>query len=349
MRTSVHDAKAQQAVQSRQAPARIARVGVVGTGSCVPERVLTNGDLEKLVETSDEWILARTGVRERRMALPGQATSDLAVIAARHALEQARVSPAEVELLIVATATPDHQCSPPTACIVQRELGAKRAAAFDLSAACTGFLNALMTAQGLVAAGMFRNALVIGAEVLSSVVDYSDRESCILFGDGAGAVLIGADASEGQILDHVVGVDGAGADMIVAPAGGSRLPTSQQTLDGRQHYLRIQGRKVFKFAVAKMCEVVHEITARNGYTTTDIDLLIPHQANLRIIEAACQKLGFEMDRVLVNVDRYGNTSSASVPMALDEAVRLGRVRRGDLVCLLAFGGGLTWGASLLRW
>jgi 3-oxoacyl-[acyl-carrier-protein] synthase-3 len=324
------------------------RVGVLATGACIPERVLTNRDFERLVDTSDEWIVTRTGVRERRIVAAGQATSDLAISAARRALSDSEVAPADVQLIVVATVTPDHPC-PPTACIVQQNLGATRAAGFDVNAACSGFVNALITGHNLVATGAFGNALVIGADVLSAITDYEDRASCILFGDGAGAVLLAPDPVERELLDHVIGIDGSGADLITMKAGGSRHPARRETVERREHFLRLEGRKVFRFAVSKMCEVVEEITTRNGMRVGEIDLLIPHQANLRIIEAATERLGIPMERVLINVERFGNTSAASIPMALDEAVRTGRLERGDLVCMVAFGGGLSWGASLLRW
>lgn len=324
------------------------RVGILGTGSHVPDRVLTNGDLERLVDTSDEWIVTRTGMRERRIGAPGQATSDFATEAARRALQCSGVAADDLQLIVVATVTPDHIC-PPTACLLQHRLGASRAAGFDLSAACSGFVNGLATAHGLLAAGVHDRALVVGADMLSTITDYQDRESCILFGDAAGAVVLGPEPDGGELLDHLTGIDGSGADLIQVPAGGSRRPASTATVLQRQHFLTLQGRKVFRFAVEKMCEVVSEICARNGMEVGDLDLLIPHQANLRILEAAAARLGLAMDRVFVNVDRYGNTSSASVPLALDQAVREGRLRRGYHACLVAFGGGLTWGATLLRW
>jgi 3-oxoacyl-[acyl-carrier-protein] synthase-3 len=301
-----------------------------------------------MVATSDEWIVERTGISERRIIAPGQATSDLAVEAGRRALTQAGLEARDLQLIVVATATPD-QITPSTACHVQRGLGASRAAGFDLNAACSGFINALMTGHHLVAGGAFENALVIGADALSSITDYQDRESCILFGDGGGAVLIGVERGGGEILDHIVGVDGTGADLIMVPAGGSREPASHATVDGRAHYLRLQGRKVFRFAVEKICELVEQMTERHGLSLDDIGLLVPHQANQRILEAATCRLGMDPGRVLMNVDRLGNTSNASIPLALDEAVLTRRVEPGQLVLLVAFGGGLTWGATLLRW
>ena len=297
----------------------VQRVGVVGVGSYAPDRVLSNADLEKLVDTSHDWIVERTGMVERRIAAPDQAASDLAVTAAARALENAGLSPADVELIIVATATPDHPC-PATACYVQQKLGATRAAGFDVAAACSGFLVAMTTAHGLLASGSFRNALVIGAEVLSSITNYEERESCILFGDGAGAAVLGTDPAQGELLDNIIGMDGEGADLIIVPAGGSQRPASADTVSDQEHYLSIQGRKVFRFAVAKLCELTHTLLERNGFTLDDIDLLVPHQANLRIIEAGAKKLGIEMERVFVNIDRYGNTSSG---------VRAARPRRGD--------------------
>ena len=324
------------------------RVGIVGLGSSVPERVLNNADLEQMVDTSDEWIVARTGMRERRIAAPDQASSDFAVAAARRALEQAGLAAADVELILVATVTPDRFC-PPTACYVQDRIGATRAAGFDIAAACSGFLNAQTAAHGLLACGAYANALVIGVDTLSKFVDYEDRDSCVLFGDGAGAAVLGTETDGGEILDNILGIDGSGSELITLPAGGSRVPTTAETVAARQHYLRLEGKKVFRFAVEKLCELTERMVNRNGFSLDDIDLLVPHQANLRILEAGAKKMGIDMDRVLVNVDRYGNTSAASVPMALDEAVRTGRLQRDMLACTLVFGAGLTWGASLIRW
>lgn len=326
---------------------RLRPVAVLATGSSVPARVLTNAELERRVDTSDAWIVSRTGIRERHIA-DGQATSDLATQAAQRALETAGVAAERVELIVVATVTPDEIC-PPAVCRVQAALGAHNAAGFDLSAACSGFVNAFMTGHRLVASGAFANCLVIGADVMSTMTDYSDRETCILFGDAAGAVFLGEPRDGGEILDHVVGLDGRGADMIKTLAGGSRRPTSAATVAGREHYLRMSGREVFKFAVQKMPEVVEDLLARNGLGIRDLGLLVPHQANLRIMEAGAKRLGLPLERVVINVDRHGNTAAGSVPLALDEAARSGRMQRGDLVCIVAFGGGLSWGASLIRW
>ncbi|HEX5052739.1 MAG TPA: beta-ketoacyl-ACP synthase III [Planctomycetota bacterium] len=326
---------------------RLRSVEVLGTGASVPARTLTNAELERMVDTTDEWIVTRTGIRERRV-VDGQATSDLAIEAARRALLAAEVEAGDVELILVATVTPDEVC-PPVTCRVQAALGAHRAVGFDLSAACSGFMNALMTGHRLVASGAFANCLVIGADVMSAMTDYQQRETCVLFGDAAGAVFLGEPRGGGAILDHVVGIDGRGADMIVTRAGGSRRPASAETVARREHFLQMNGKEVFKFAAQKMPEVVEELLARNGFGVDDLALLVPHQANLRILEAGSKRLGLPLERVLVNVDRYGNTASGSIPLALDEAVRSGRIRRGDLVALASFGGGLSWAGSLIRW
>ena len=323
-------------------------VGILGAGSYVPERVLRNADLMGMVATTDEWIVGRTGIRERHIVAPGQATSDLAIEAGRTALEQSGLAADALELILVATATPD-QITPPTVCHVQRELRATSAAGFDINAGCAGFLSALMTGHHLVAGGAFRNALIVGADALSSITDYEDRQSCILFGDGAGAIVIGPSPHGGAILDHVAGVDGNGADLIRVAAGGSREPTSHATVNRRAHYLRLEGRKVFRFAVEKICELVHSLTTRNGLSLDDVDLLVPHQANQRILEAATRSLGLDPARVVMNVDRLGNTSNASIPLALDEADRAGRLQPGMCVLLVAFGAGVSWVATLLRW
>lgn len=298
--------------------------------------------------TSDEWIQARTGIRERRLSAPDQATSDLAVEAARRALAQAGLEPSELDLIVIATATPD-QPTPASACHVQRGLGAWGAAGFDLQAACTGFIHGLMTGHHLVAAGAFERVLIVGADALSSITDYEDRESCVLFGDGAGAVVLGPGTGRREVIDHIVGMDGRGADLIAVRAGGSRLPASHATVDQRAHYLQLEGRKVFRFATEKIPSLVTRMLDRHGLRVDDIALLVPHQANLRIIDVAARALGIEPDRVWVNIDRYGNTSNASIPLALDEAAEAAALEPGDLVLLVAFGGGLTWGASLLRW
>lgn len=312
----------------------------------MPEKVLTNFDLEKMVETSDEWISTRTGIKERRIADPSKATSDYAAGAARLALDRAGVAPDELDLIIVATVTPD-MFFPSTACLVQQAIGASRAAAFDLSAGCSGFVYALDMAARGIEAGAYRKVLVIGADLLSRVTDFTDRSTCVLFGDGAGAVVVGA-VDEGGVLSTYLGADGSGGEKLCIPAGGSRLPAGSAE-DRRQHYIQMAGNDVFKFAVRIMPEAALEAMRRAGVAADEVDLFIPHQANVRIIDAAAKRLGIDSEKVFVNVDRYGNTSAASIPIALDEAVEIGRVRAGDILVLVGFGAGLTWGAATLQW
>ncbi|WP_422657338.1 beta-ketoacyl-ACP synthase III [Paenibacillus sp. EC2-1] len=323
-------------------------VGIIGTGKYVPEKILTNSDLEKIVETSDEWIVSRTGIKERHIASPEQATSDLAYEAAVKALESAGITAQELDLIIVATITPD-MSFPSTACILQDRLGAKKAAAFDLSAACSGFVYGLATATNFLQTGMYNNALVIGADTLSRITDYTDRNTCVLFGDGAGAVVLG-EVPEGrgfQAFD--LGAEGAGGAHLYLEAGGSRLPASAETLEAKKHYIYMNGREVFKFAVRVMSSATETVLTKAGITKEDIDIFIPHQANVRIIQSAMERLNLPAERVVVNVDKYANTSAASVPLALVEAVEEGRVKEGDTVVMVGFGGGLTWGASVLKW
>jgi len=323
-------------------------VGILGVGRYSPERRLTNRDLEEMVDTSDEWIVTRTGIRERRIAAPHEATSDLAHEAAVRALDMAGVSPEDVDLIIVATITPD-MFFPSTACLVQDRLGARNAAAFDVSAACSGFIYALASASGMIATGMYRNALVIGAECLSRVTDYSDRNTCILFGDGAGAAVLGPVSAGRGFRSFVLGADGSGGELLKLPAGGSRIPASAESVAQGMHFMKMNGREVFKFAVRVMGNAAEEALHKAGLTKEDIDLLIPHQANIRIIQSALERLGLPEEKCVVNVDRYGNISAASIPVALAEAVEEGRVREGDRLVLVGFGGGLTWGASVLIW
>ncbi|HEX6988411.1 MAG TPA: beta-ketoacyl-ACP synthase III [Bacillota bacterium] len=322
---------------------------ITGVGSCVPDRVITNADLERMVETSDEWIRTRTGIRERRVAAEDQATSDLAVEAARRALSEAGLDAADLDLIIVATVTPDMPF-PATACIVQDRLNARRAAALDLETACSGFVYGLATGAQFVESGLYRNVLVIGAETLSKIVDWTDRRTCVLLGDGAGAVVLQPAKEPDQgLLGFHLGADGGGADLLKQPAGGSRLPASEETVRQRLHFVHMNGREVFKFAVKVMGEAAQAALDSCGLSLADVDYYIPHQANLRIIESSARRFGLPMDRVFVNIDRYGNTSSASIPVALDEALEQGRIAPGDLVLLVAFGGGLTWGAAVCRW
>ncbi|HOB34861.1 MAG: ketoacyl-ACP synthase III [Firmicutes bacterium] len=320
---------------------------LTGLGYAVPDRVLTNVQLEQMVDTDNEWIVQRTGIRERRIADASTATSDLALAAARSALADAGVSAAEVDLIIVATVTPDY-AFPATACLIQRELGAWNAAAFDLEAACTGFIYGLGIADQFIRAGTYRTILVIGAETLSRITDYTDRNTCVLFGDGAGAAVLRAGEEPG-LLGLEIGADGRGGELLVLPAGGSRNPASRETVAARRHYIHMAGREVFKFAVKIMEESALRVLARAGLQPGEVDLIIPHQANARIIDSACKRLGIGRDRVYVNLDRYGNMSAASIPVALSEASARGKLKPGDYVLLVGFGGGLTWGAAVIKW
>lgn len=325
------------------------RTVITGTGSYLPEKILTNADLAKMVDTTDEWIVARSGIRERRMASPEQATSDIATQAGKNALEMAGIQAHELDLIIVATLSPDH-FFPSTAGLVQRNLGAVQAAAFDLEAACTGFIYALAIGDVFVRTGTYSKVLIIGAEVLTRFIDWEDRSTCVLFGDGAGAAVLqpGDDESRGIISTHLHS-DGRLAELLYAPGGVSRMPPTHEVLDQKLNTVKMQGNEVFKVAVTKLKEVVEEVLEFNGLSEKDIDFLVPHQANLRIIQATAKRLKLPMEKVVVTVDRHGNTSAASVPLALDEAVREGRIVTGDRVLLEAFGGGLTWGAALVRW
>ena len=324
------------------------RVRIAGTGSYVPERVLTNLDLSKMVETSDEWITERTGIKERHIARPDQAASDLALEAAKAALKAANTKPSELDLIIVATATPD-MAFPSTGCILQQKLGAKNAAAFDLSAACSGFLYSLGVASGFIRSGMNKKVLVVGCEVLSRITDWNDRTTCVLFGDGAGAVVLEPSPDKHGIQSVSMRSDGAFADLLMVPGGGSCNPASQATVDSGLHCIKMRGNETFKVAVKSMEAIALETLAQNGLEKSDLSLLIPHQANMRIIQAIANRIELPMEKVYVNLMRYGNTSAASIPIALDEAVREGRIKRDDNVMLIAFGGGLTWASALIKW
>lgn len=323
-------------------------VSITGVGSCVPERILSNGDLERMVETSDEWITTRTGIRERRIAADGQATSDLATEAARRALADAGVRPEDVDLIIVATVTPDMPF-PSTACLVQHRLGATRAAAFDIEAACSGFVYALDIASHFVASHTYNTVLVIGAEKMSSVVDWTDRNTCVLFGDGAGAAVLQNRPSAHGLLTTCLGSDGGKASLLELPAGGSACPATAETVAARRHFLRMDGKETFKNAVTAMVTAANQALERCGLGIGDIRCVIPHQANQRILSAVAERLGARPEQVFSNVEKYGNTSAASVGIALDEAVKSGRIQRGDLVLLVVFGAGLTWGAAVIEW
>ncbi len=314
----------------------------------MPEQILTNSDLEKMVETNDEWIVSRTGIRERHIAAPHEATSDLAYEAALKALDSAGMKAEDLDLIIVATVTPDSTV-PSTACILQDKLGAKGAAAFDLSAACSGFVYSLATATGFIQNGMYNNALVIGADTLSRITDYTDRNTCVLFGDGAGAVIIG-EVPEGRGFQSFdLGAEGSGGSLLNIEAGGSRLPASHQTIEDKKHFLYMNGREVFKFAVRVMGTATERVLTKAGLGKENIDLFIPHQANIRIIQSAMQRLDLPPEKCVINVDKYANTSAASIPLALVEAAEEGRIKEGDTLLMVGFGGGLTWGASVLIW
>ncbi len=323
-------------------------VGILGTGSYLPEKVLTNFDLEKMVDTNNEWIIARTGIKERRIADENTACSDLAYEAALKAMDSAGVTAEELDMIIVATITPDF-FFPATACIVQDKLGAINASAFDLEAACSGFLYGMTVAQQFIATGTYKKVLVIGAETMSKFIDYTDRGTCILFGDGAGAVVMG-EVEEGYgILSTDLGAKGEGGKYLMVPGGGSRKPASIETVTNREHYIYMGGNEVFKFAVRIMGQGAVNVIEKAGIEMSDIDYLVPHQANTRIIEAAAKRIKLPMDKVKVNLEKYGNMSAASIPVALDEALKEGKIKRGDNVVLVGFGGGLTWGAALIKW
>lgn len=323
------------------------KAGILGVGSYVPETIIDNFYFEKMMDTSDEWIKTRTGISQRRYASENEVTSDLSTKAALKAIECASLTAKDIDLIIVATSTPD-MVFPSTACLVQKNIGASNAAAFDISAACSGFMYAMTIAKQFVDTKTYKNILVIGSEVMSRVLDYSDRTTSILFGDGAGAVVIG-NVECGGILSTYLGSDGNGADSLNIPAGGSKLPATQSTIDNNLHSIKMDGKDVYKFAVRIMGEASLKALEMANLTTSDIDCLIPHQANTRIIDASAKRLKLDKDKVFVNLDKYGNMSAASVPVALDEAFRQGKIKKGDNIVLVGFGGGLTWGASVINW
>ena len=321
---------------------------ILGTGHAYPEGILTNADLEKMVDTSDEWITSRTGIKQRRKAAPGEYTSLFAVRAARQAIERARIDPSDIDLVICATVTPD-QLLPSTACLIQAELGANRAAAFDLAAACSGFLYGLTLANQMIRTGQTRYALVIGAEVLTQYVDYTDRSTCVIFGDGSGAAVLGGVETNRGILAARIRSDGRFAEHLYAPGGGTRLGTTAETIAAGQHFYKMKGNELFKVAVRSMTDISREVLEEAGHTAEEVNLFIPHQANQRITDSVASKLDVDESRIYSNISMHGNTSSASIPIALDECVEAGRVREGDLVLLASFGGGVTWGGVLIRW
>jgi 3-oxoacyl-[acyl-carrier-protein] synthase-3 len=322
---------------------------IVGWGKALPERVLTNRELEQMVETTDQWIRTRTGIRERRIAGPGESTLTLAAQAARHALTTAGVPPARLDLIVVCTFSPEFGGMPSTASLVQHAVGAERAGAFDLNAACSGFIYGLAMAQAAIVAGLHETVMVVGAETMSRLLDWKDRSTCVLFGDGAGAVVLQATPEQTGMLSCVLGSDGSGGELLSVPGGGSRVPATLQSVQDAQHYIRMNGKEVYKFAVTTLPRAAREAVVRAGIDVHDVDLFIPHQANVRIIQSAAEALGIPADRIFINVDRYGNTSAASIPIALCEAVEQERVRQGDKLLLAGFGGGLSWGAAVVDW
>lgn len=329
-------------------PNRIA-AKITGVATHVPPRVVTNSDLEKIVDTSDEWIRTRTGIRERHYVDPGVAASHLGTEAARKVLTAKGVTPAEVDMIVVASVTPD-MMFPATACLIQNNLGATKAWGFDLSAACSGFVYALTVGAQFVGAGTHKKVLVIGSDVMTSILDFKDRATCVLFGDGAGAVLLEPAASDSEgIIDFAHDVDGSGGCNLYMPAGGSLHPASQETVEKRMHYVHQEGQQVFKYAVRRMSELACQILERNGFSTKDLALVVPHQANLRIIRAMQERLGVDDSKILINIDRFGNTTAATIPLGLTDALEQKRLRKGDLVLLIAVGAGYTTGAVLMRW
>ncbi len=324
---------------------------IIGTGSYMPKRILSNEELSTMVDTSDEWITTRTGIKERRIAAADEATSDMATAAARKALESAGVKPEELDLIVVATVTPD-MFFPSTACMVQKKLGAKNAIGFDVSAACSGFLYALQTARHFLNGGPRATALVIGAEKLSSLINWKDRNTCVLFGDGAGAVVVRRDDNKnapGRVLSTVMGSDGTLADLLKVPGGGAACPITPENVHDRPNTIHMEGRETFKHAVTRMYQASLDALEQAGVSAADVKLVIPHQANARIISAIAERLGVPEERTFINLDKYGNTSAATIPVAMDEANRAGRLQRGDIVLLVAFGGGFTWASSVVAW
>ena len=327
----------------------VRRVEIKSLATYVPPRLLTNADLEKMVDTTDEWIMQRTGIRQRHIVDPGVATSDLAAEAAKEAIKRAGLKPEDIDLIIVGTVTPD-MLFPSTACLVQHKIGATRAWGFDLSAACSAFTYSLTVGSQLVAAGGVKNALVIGADVMSSIIDYTDRATCVLFGDGAGAVVLAPSSDPNiGILDFEHMIDGSGGDALCMPAGGSRMPASHETVDQRLHYVKQDGQTVFKFAVRNTGAICERLLKRNNLTGHDLDLFVSHQANKRIIMSAAERIGMPEEKVVINIDRFGNTTAATIPLALNDAVESGRLKKGHLIMLTSVGAGFTVGSLLVRW
>lgn len=325
-----------------------APVAVLGCGMAVPSTVRTNHEIATLVDTSHEWIVQRTGIHNRRIAAPDDTSATLGTQAARAALTHAQLTPADIDLVIVATSTPDHPSMPATACLIQAALGV-RGGAFDVSAACSGFVTAMATATGLIACGAAQRVLVVGAEVYSRIIDWTDRRTCILFGDGAGAIILGRSAIAQTSPTYLLGADGNGGHLLIVPSGGGKSPTTEETVRSGGQYLRMSGPEVYRFGVRILVDATHEVVARAGLTLADIDWIAPHQANARAIEAGIHRLGYPLDRVLLNIAEYGNTSSASIPIALAEAAERGDLRAGQRVLAIGFGGGLTWAAGIIEW
>ena len=323
------------------------KVGIIGLGMYVPDNILTNKELEKMVDTTDEWIMSRTGIKERRIARNDEGTSDMAVNAAKEALKDAHLRPEDIDLIIVATITPD-MFFPATACVVQAKLGARTVPAFDVSVACSGFIYGLAIASQFISLGTYKHALVIASEKLSAITDWSDRNTCVLFGDGAGAAVLGP-VEEGGILSINLGADGKEGDLIKLPAGGSRIPASKESVNGKLHFIKMNGSELFKHAVRIMVDAALGATTPLGLKAEDVKLVIPHQANIRILNAVAKRMGLKEDQIYLNIERYGNMSAASSAVALAEAVKKGLIKKGDKIVLDAFGGGLTWGAMVIEW
>lgn len=323
-------------------------VGISGIGSYVPEKILTNEDISKIVDTSNEWIVERTGIEQRRIADDSIATSDMGTEAAKRALADAKLKPEDIDLIVVATVTGDH-VFPSTSCIIQKNLGAVNAAAFDVSAGCSGFVYGLVTGANFIKAGMYERVLVVGAETLSRILNWEDRNTCVLFGDGAGACVLERCEDGYGILSYELGADGSGGEVLAIPAGGSRLPTSEETLENKLHYIKMDGKEVFKFAVRIMEKSSLSVLKKANLSLEDIDFLVPHQANIRIIDAAMKKLKLDNEKVCVNLNKYGNISAASIPVSLEEVSRAGKIKKGDNVVLVAFGAGLTWASMVIKW
>ena len=324
------------------------RATVTATARYLPERVLTNADLEKMVDTSDEWIRNRTGIENRHLVSEGEVTSDMCAQIANRLLEKSKKSAGEIDVILIATCTPDFPVVA-TAAIVQDKIGAKNAWGFDIAAACSGFVYAMETGAKMIESGRYNNVMVMGADTMSSIIDYSDRNTCVIFGDGGGGVLLEPTDTDAGVLDSILHTDGSGSQYLKVPAGGSGHPASKDTIEKKMHYVYQDGKTVFKFAVKKMADVSKEILDNNGFSGSDIKLFIPHQANRRIIDAAAKRCGLSADQILVNINKYGNTTAGTIPIALDEAVETDRLNNGDLLLLAAFGGGFTWGSMLIRW